>query len=103
MKHADKFFEYARNLMAPGGDKSNTVPTEDVGNGGGTPCCGTSVATAYATGMLALLWSDPRYHKLDRDQFLDKVIQKHCVRSNTQPQNEYGAGLIQYTRAAKIR
>jgi hypothetical protein len=50
--------------------------------------------------MLALLWSDPRYIKLDRDQFLDKVIQKHCVKDNAQPQAEYGAGLIQYIRAA---
>ena|ERR1017187_117991 len=86
--------------MAPGGEKSNAVVTEDVGTGGGVPCCGTSVATAYAAGMLALLWSNPRYAKLDRDRFLDKIFQKHCVRGNTQPQNEYGAGLIQYVRAA---
>lgn len=91
---------HSHHLMAPGGEKSNAVATEDVGTGGSIPCCGTSVATAYAAGMLALLWSDPRYAKLDRDQFLDKVIQKHCVRGNAQPRNEYGAGLIQYTRAA---
>jgi subtilisin family serine protease len=91
---------HSRHLMAPGGDKSQAIVTEDVGKGGSTLCCGTSVATAYAAGMLALLWSDHRYAKLDRDQFLDEVIQKHCVRSKTQPQNEYGAGLIQYMRAA---
>jgi Subtilase family len=87
-------------LMAPGGDKTTAnVVTEDVGKGSGAPCCGTSVSTAYAAGMLALLWSDSRYDQLDRDQFLDKLLKDHCFRGASQAQNEYGAGLIQYKAA----
>jgi Subtilase family len=88
---------YARYFMAPGGDKNHAnVVTEDVGDGGGTKCCGTSVATAYSAGMLALLWSDSRYDQLSRDDFLDAVLRTHCVKGWGQTGYEYGAGMIQY-------
>jgi hypothetical protein len=89
---------YPRHLMAPGGDKdSANVVTEDVGDGGGTKCCGTSVATAYSAGMLALLWSDSRYEQLGRDDFLDAVKRTHCAKGQTQANDEYGAGMITYS------
>jgi hypothetical protein len=91
---------YTRHIMAPGGEKSGMTITEDVGRGGSNQCCGTSVSTAYAAGMLALFSSDSRYNRMDRDQFLDCVLQNQCVRCISQSQYEYGAGLIQYTRGA---
>jgi hypothetical protein len=93
----DQGTTHKRHLMGPGGEKTTAnVVTEDVGTGGRAQCCGTSVAAAYAAGMLAVLWSDSRYDKLDSDRFLDMVLNDHCVRATSQPQNEYGAGVIQY-------
>lgn len=88
---------YDHHLMAPGGEKNSAnAVTEDVGDGGGTKCCGTSVATAYSAGMLALLWSDSRYDQLSRADFLDAVLNTHCERTQGQTDHEYGAGMIRY-------
>jgi hypothetical protein len=94
----DQNAAHHRLMVAPGGERTGGTVTEDVGSGGGIQCCGTSVATAYAAGMLAILRSDSArgYDTLDREAFLDKVMRDNCARTSTQPQVEYGAGLIQY-------
>ena len=93
----DQKLMHPRHFMAPGGEKDNAnLITEDVGGGPNARCCGTSAATAYASGMLALLWSDPRYPQLARDAFLNKVKLNHCLRQKSQAAHEYGAGIIRY-------
>ncbi len=81
----------AHFFVAPGGQQDPPgIITEDVGNGGGVRCHGTSVATAYAAGMLALLWSDPRYQKWSRDKLLSEAKNIHCVplpQGNPDPTN----------------
>ena len=92
--------KHARYLMAPGGQESGGAYTEHVGLGNGvTPCAGSSVAAAYASGMLALFRSDARYASLGRDAFLDAVFTHHCVlpsHASGRPL-EYGAGVIEYS------
>ena len=92
-KSAPKYF-----FMAPGGEENplGTV-TEDVGSGP-MPCRGTSVATAYAAGMLAMLWSDTRYSGQAPDVFLAHVRQDDRLGlplGDPDP-HQYGSGLIRY-------
>jgi len=78
--------------------------TEDVGTGGNSPqspCYGTSVSTAYASGMLALLRSDDRHNSQTRTDFL-KDLQNYChppAHSATTPA-DYGMGIIRYVPKA---
>jgi hypothetical protein len=73
---------YDRFLMLPGGDPTPDMlgkPTEYVGegidaNGTSVPCLGTSAATAYASGLLALYWSDPRYQARTPNEFIDDML-----------------------------
>jgi hypothetical protein len=62
---------------------------------------GTSEATAYTSGVLALFRSEAAYRGKTRTDFLDAIVQNHCVppahSSPTPP--EYGAGLIRYSSA----
>lgn len=89
-------------LMAPGGEENPaTVVTEDVGKGGTIPpnsCYGTSVATAFVSGMLALLRSDNRHRSQNRSDFLRDVVKNYCKRPSHAIHNqaEYGAGIIAY-------
>jgi hypothetical protein len=96
-KSAPKYF-----FMAPGGEENplGTV-TEDVGSGGTAPCRGTSVATAYAAGMLAVLWSDARYRGQAPDVFLANVMQydRLPLPQGSPDPHQYGSGLIQYPPA----
>jgi len=96
-KIAPKYF-----FMAPGGEeKLLGAVTEDVGGGDRAQCRGTSVATAYAAGMLAVLWSDARYRGQARDVFLANVRQHAQLplpQGNPDP-HQYGSGLIQYPKA----
>lgn len=96
-KSTPKYF-----FMAPGGEENplgNVI--EDVGSGGRAQCRGTSVATAYAAGMLAVLWSDARYRGQAPDVFLANVRQhdRLPLPSNNPDSHQYGSGLIQYPRA----
>jgi|APTNR8051073442_1049403.scaffolds.fasta_scaffold09440_3 hypothetical protein len=86
------------HIMAPGGQTTGRTVTEASGGwqSTGAPCHGTSAATAYAAGMLALLWSDGRYAALDADAFLAAVKATHCSRQSGQRIDEYGSGLIRY-------
>jgi subtilisin family serine protease len=89
-------------FVAPGGqrDLTNAV-IEDVGKGIEGSCFGTSVATAYAAGMFALLWSDPRYQGQPRDLFLSSIKSDHTISlpESKGDTHEYGSGLIQYHQA----
>ncbi len=90
-------------FMTPGGEENPVGNVlEDVGTGGGVRCRGTSVASAYAAGMLALLWSDRRYRGEAPDVFLASLIQHHVL---ALPQGqadtlEYGSGLLRYMKEA---
>jgi len=90
-------------LMAPGGEEVARTVTEDVGSvvtsQGSVPYFGTSVATAYVSGMLALLRSELRYRNMPRDNFLDKVVQDHCELAPGAQPIEYGSGQIVYVKA----
>jgi subtilisin family serine protease len=95
------FSNYGTNhkqyLMAPGGDKNSAnVVTEDVGRGSRSSCFGTSVATAYTAGMLALFWSDDQYNRLSRKKFLRAILNDRRGRPKNCNQQEYGAGVIEY-------
>jgi subtilisin family serine protease len=93
-------------VLAPGGeeDPPKTI-LEHVGTCGHTaqnPCLGTSVAAAYASGMLALLRSDNRHKRDTRAQFL-AALPGYCkmpahAQGNTA---EYGNGVLQYMPEAK--
>jgi subtilisin family serine protease len=89
---------HANHIMAPGGQISGSAVTEDVGRWQSTQrqCHGTSGATAYASAMLALLWSDSRYVALDSKAFLAVVKTSHCTLQLGQRTDEHGSGLIHY-------
>jgi hypothetical protein len=59
------------------------------------------VSAAYVSGMLALLRSDPRHAKQNRDDFLSAVKNDYCkvpshVTGSQKPHSEYGFGIIRY-------
>jgi subtilisin family serine protease len=91
-------------VLAPGGEEHpvKTV-TEDVGTCGKAPapvnpCYGTSVAAAYASGLLALLRSDSRHQNQTRDEFL-RDLKTYCrLPAHVTPANaaEYGKGILRY-------
>jgi subtilisin family serine protease len=86
-------------IMAPGGQENNTgTTTEYVGSGpSNTLFLGTSPAVAYATGMIALIRSDPRFTYTNRAAFLDKVFQYCSPKpTNISEQKEYGEGFISF-------
>jgi subtilisin family serine protease len=85
-------------LVMPGGDYDDVKKTfvEWAGEGVSGKCLGTSAAAAYASGMLALYRSDPRYSTQTRQKFLDQII-NNCDRA-FQHHNwaEYGAGYLSF-------
>lgn len=88
------------HVMAPGGEKSGNSVTENVGESQNhEKCYGTSPATAYVSGALALLRSETRYRTLNSDVFLDKVMRDHCDPPPSGSSSlEYGSGLIVYVK-----
>lgn len=89
---------HKRYAMAPGGQKDalgNVV--EDVGSGTKANCLGTSVATAYFSGMLALFRAESRYRSMARDAFIDDVLANRCVPHSSGVTKEYGCGMIRYS------
>jgi hypothetical protein len=85
-------------LVMPGGDYDDVNQTfvEWAGEGTSGKCLGTSAAAAYASGMLALYRSDPRYSTQTRQKFLDQII-NNCDRA-FQHHNwaEHGAGYLSF-------
>ena len=95
---------HKRYLMAPGGQETSGLFTEDVGKGGGSnSCAGTSVSAAYVSGMLALFRSESRYATLPRDNFINSILTNHCILpSHAQGKpTEYGSGVIEYSPPAQ--
>jgi subtilisin family serine protease len=90
---------HSNYLMLPGGDEDAVQnPTEWVGAGSNNKCLGTSVAAAYASGMMALYWSDPKHQQKNRVDILDTLSQK-CDKSFSHYQaakQEYGSGFLYY-------
>lgn len=67
---------HANVFVLPGGDKPAGVkaPTEYVGTSqSGHQYYGTSFAAAYASGLIAALWSDPAHNGDDRATLLDHL------------------------------
>lgn len=64
-------------FVLPGGqkDNNNAIKEHPVETSLGQKYVGTSFATAYATGLLAVAWSDSRYQSLDRDGIIDLLCQ----------------------------
>ena len=88
---------HKRYAMAPGGETdASGNATEHVGTGS-AHCFGTSVATAYFSGMLALFRAESRYQGLTPDKFINAVLTQHCVPHSTGNITEYGHGIIRYS------
>jgi subtilisin family serine protease len=87
---------HGRYFMMPGGEKKQyeAAPREWVGEAT-EKCFGTSAAAAYASSVLALYMSDPKYKNLDRDAFLKDVLGQ-CQRCNNQNALEHGEGYLKY-------
>jgi hypothetical protein len=65
-----------RNVFVlPGGETTqNTTPTEFIGTStSGSQFYGTSFSTAYASGLISALWSQPLHAAKDRPQLLDHL------------------------------
>lgn len=88
---------HSRFIVMPGGDEdSHQQPTEWIGEGNTGKSLGTSPATAYATGMLALYLSDKHYSSTDRDTFLTNAF-ANCETCWNQNAKEHGKGYLPYT------
>jgi hypothetical protein len=106
---------HPRYLLAPGGqDPGPGRVAEDVGHGhvhphghghlhphsgsaylGINPCRGTSVATAYVAGLMALAVSDPRFAGHTPDNIIDAILQMCTIPPGGTAQ-EYGSGIVRY-------
>ena len=91
-------------MMLPGGDETpdpNGNPKEWIGsatetNGNTTYCLGTSPATAYAAGLVALYWVDSQF-RLTAKALIDTVLQR-CDRPSIPSYNnlEHGSGRLYF-------
>jgi hypothetical protein len=81
-------------IMMPGGEENQETATEWVGEAA-HKCYGTSVAAAFASGILALYMASPSYSGLSRTTFLTQVLPKCCPCTN-QNVMEHGFGYLQY-------
>jgi len=90
--------------MTPGGKEDPALSltiVEDVGKGGlGDPCFATSVSTAYATGMLALMRGMSAYGHLSNEKLLDELLQNHCEMPAHGSSLEYGSGVVSFSATA---
>lgn len=92
------------HVLLPGGDDTPDAsgnPSQYVGSGsdGGvtTYCYGTSAATAYATGLLALYRLLPTHSKQTPQELLDDMVSKcDSAKISSYDPNEDGAGLLYF-------
>jgi hypothetical protein len=93
-----------RFIILPGGDSTpdaSGAPSESVGegtdNGSTTYCLGTSAATAYASGLLALYWAN-KYNTKTPDEFIAAILSEcDTVKiGSSYNQSEYGEGYLYY-------
>jgi subtilisin family serine protease len=87
---------HAQYLMMPGGEEQNGTVTEWIGEAT-HKCYGTSAATAYASALLALYMSNPKYANNNRAAFLQDVLQQ-CQPCHNQSANEHGRGYLAFKR-----
>lgn len=86
-------------FVMPGGDKDpqQADPSEYVGtSSAGAKYYGTSFATAYASGILAALWSQPSHSSKDRAQLLDHLRNNADSGIPGYIQSTHGNGLMQF-------
>ena len=92
------------HVLLPGGDDtldSTGIPSEYVGTGSDagvtTYCYGTSAATAYATGLLALYRCLPAHIAQTPQELIDDMISKcHSGKISSYDVDEDGAGFLYY-------
>ena len=87
-------------FVVPGGaGPTVAAPTEYIGtSAAGTRHCGTSVAAAYASAMIARMWSEPARRHWTRTQMLAHVTAKASTRAGQLPAYAtptHGNGLMQ--------
>jgi Subtilase family len=85
---------HAQYFMMPGGQEQNGTVTEWVGEAS-HKCYGTSAATAYASAVLALYMSDPKYKNNSRSAFLQDVLGQ-CQPCRNQDATKHGKGYLCY-------
>lgn len=86
---------HAQYFMMPGGEEQNGTVSEWVGEAT-HKCYGTSAAAAYASAMLALYMSDPKYKNNNRAAFLQDVLQQ-CQACHNQNATEHGNGYLSFS------
>jgi subtilisin family serine protease len=92
-------------FLSPGGNDTldfSGAPSEHVGSAtdshGTNYCLGTSMATAYASALLALYWADSRFDLMDATNFLGEMINQ-CETNNISPTysySEHGSGFLRF-------
>ncbi|MCI0564145.1 MAG: S8 family serine peptidase [Nitrososphaera sp.] len=88
-------------LLLPGGEETTGAPSEWVGEGqddqgNTTYCLGTSPATAYASGLMALYWANKFSSKTAAEFSAAIVGQCDDKRVPSHNSNEHGAGFLYY-------
>ena len=88
-------------ILLPGGDEASGAPSEWVGEGqdaqgNTTYCLGTSPATAYASGLMALYMAN-KFSGKDADEFSTAIVRQcDLSRVPSHNSNEHGAGFLYY-------
>jgi hypothetical protein len=85
---------HSRYFMMPGGEESSGTVSEWVGEAT-HKCYGTSVAAAYASGVLALYMTNSSYPNSDRAKFL-KAVLGNCQNCHLPKAAEHGLGYLDY-------
>jgi Subtilase family len=84
-------------IVMPGGEEDpHKNPTEWIGKGAGGECYGTSPATAYASGVLALYFSDLHYKQTNRKQLLAAVLANCEKKFGSYDPKQHGQGFLPY-------
>jgi subtilisin family serine protease len=96
-----KDLDHHNVFVLPGGEKpQNSAVTEYIGKSTkGKEYYGTSFSTAYASGIIAALWSDPANSNMDRIQLLDHLRQNADKNLSNFPNynsSTYGNGMMKF-------
>lgn len=87
-----------RVFVLPGGERDlaeGAIPTEWVGTSNGNNICGTSFAAAYATAIIAHLWSKPQHVRKNSEQMIDYLAMNADKQSIPHYQYfDHGQGLM---------
>lgn len=84
-------------FVLPGGDKQKNVASEHVGTtAAGNEFYGTSFAAAYATGLIAALWSQPAHAAKDRNALLDHLRRNTDAHLPNYHFDTHGHGMMQF-------